>query len=477
MVDENPIKLIWRDRSALLQHPVRIHPLNYAGELMEDKIASCNELLKKRKIDAMVLTHLDSVCWLLNIRGDDVPYTPLVRAFIVVNAAEEVTVFSDVTAFPEEVAHYLGTIRIVPMETFPRFLSEFSEQSTVFIDPKHTPMAVQKILDNAGAQVVCGQDICLARKAVKNPKELQGARNAHLRDGVAMCMFLAWLEDFLKTGEEICESEIANRLYMFRQDASDRIERGTYLGISFPSIVAFNENAAVVHYRPRLGKDKIIKGDGLLLIDSGGQYVDGTTDVTRTLAIGNVNDAQRKIFTRVLKGLLAVSQMLFPSERSMVGCSMDVIARMVLWRAGFDYLHGTGHGVGSCLSVHESPPSLTSSRAGEAPLVEGMIMSCEPGYYREGEFGMRIENLLAVKSAVTVEGGDIPMHSFATLTLVPIDRRLIFPSLLTSAERNWIDRYHAKIIEKVTQYLDPKTQLWLEKACSPLGNLKDMLSV
>lgn len=458
-VEHNPIDRVWLDRPLPPNAPAVLHP--HAGQTSAEKLTAVAAQLQKQGADATILTAPDSVCWLLNIRGRDVPRNPFLLSYAVVTADAEVTLICDPAQITPEVAAALGeSVSLVPWGLLDVLLGGL-RQLRIALDRSTAPVALAMKLRNIGAQVIWQMDPCALPKARKNPVELAGARAAHRRDGAALCDFLFWLDQVLPGPWN--EAQLGERLH------AKRVEWGQRLGMplcddSFDAIVGFNGNGAIVHYRADPASAALVDRDGVLLIDSGGQYIDGTTDVTRTIAVGAGMEAARAPFTQVLKGMIAVSTARFPAGCK--GSELDGFARRALWAAGRDYDHGTGHGVGSYLSVHEGPARL--SKAGAVALEAGMILSNEPGFYARDQFGIRIENLVVVTPAQPVPGGDRPMFGFETLTLAPIDRRLMAVELLTAEERVWLDAYHARVLAEVGPLLDAPARDWLMRACRPL---------
>ncbi len=457
----NILDRIWRDRPPRPAGPIRIHPEDLAGESGAAKRARLAETLRRAGHRAAVLTLPDALCWLLNIRGADIPRTPVVQGFAILHDDARVTLFIDPARLDTALSEHLGEgVTPRPPEAFEPALR--SLQGPVRVDPATAPLAVADALAEAGVAVAWAADPCTLPKARKNPAEIAGIRAAHLRDGAAMVEFLAWLDARAAevcNGARLTEVEVVQALEGFRHAT------GQLHDISFDTIAGSGPHGAIVHYRVTGETDRPLAAGEVLLVDSGGQYPDGTTDVTRTLAIGPPPPAAVAAFTRVLQGMIAISRLRWP--KGLAGCHLDAVARAPLWLAGQDYDHGTGHGVGAFLGVHEGPQRL--SRQSEVPLEPGMVLSNEPGYYREGEFGIRIENLVAVTEAPGFpEGDDRSMYQFETLTWVPIDRRLIDTAELTKAERDWLDRYHRNTRERLAGGLSAAASDWLEWATAPL---------
>ena len=458
LLDGNLVDAIWTDQPPPPTGAVHAHPEALAGESAADKRARVAADVAKEGAAAAVLTLPDSIAWLLNIRGADVPRNPAPLAFALLRADGGATVFAAEDKFDGAVRAHLGDeVSIAPPEAFAPALDALAGE-TVMVDRASAPAFVARRLEGAGATVLWRRDPCILPKAVKNAVEIEGARAAQLRDAAAMARFLRWLSE---EGPEGGLDEIA----VVKALEAFRAEDPRLRDIAFETICGAGEHGAIVHYRVTRATNRAVRPGELLLIDSGGQYADGTTDVTRTVAVGPVADPEAaRLFTLVLKGVIAVSRARFPERTT--GREIDPLARAALWSAGRDYDHGTGHGVGAYLNVHEGPQNL--SRRGAEALKPGMILSNEPGCYIEGRFGIRIENLVVVTRPEAVAGGDRPMMGFETLTWVPIDRALIARDLLDAAERRWLDDYHAEVLRRVAPLVDADTAAWLAMACAPL---------
>ncbi|ARU00344.1 aminopeptidase P family protein [Yoonia vestfoldensis] len=448
---DNLVDRIWQDQPAPPDAPFTLQPLEFAGE---DHAAKRARLAQALAADACLLTLPDSIAWLLNIRGSDIPRNPVPQGFAILHRTGAVTLFAH-AGKADGITDHLGPD--VTLRDMADFLPDLQEMTgAVQIDPKTCPDLLATRL--AAAQILHAPDPCILPKACKNATEIAGARAAHDRDAVAMVRFLAWLDATSPQGG-LSEIDVVRALESFRRAT------GALRDISFETICGSGPNAAIVHYRVSEASNRKLGQDALLLVDSGGQYQDGTTDITRTIAIGTPTATHRACYTRVLQGMIAISRIRFP--RGLGGQHLDALARAPLWLAGMDYDHGTGHGVGSYLSVHEGPQGI--SRRSEVALQEGMILSNEPGYYRAGDFGIRIENLIVTIKAPPLPKADArDMLAFETLTSVPFDRRLIDVDLLTVAERDWIDRYHADTLATVGPRLDHASLAWLVAACAPL---------
>ena len=460
-VTGNPVDAIWTGRPPPPIAPVVAHSEAFAGSSSAEKRNQAAETLCERRQDVVVLSAPDSIAWLLNIRGGDVPYAPLALAFAVLHADASVELFIDPRKLTPGVREHLGEqVSVAAMEGLGPALDRLgADKKTVRVDPDGTPDWVAGRLRTAGAGIVSDPDPCALAKAVKNTVELEGIRATHRRDGAALSRFLAWLAREAPNGT-LSEISAAERLEAFRRDNEN------FRGPSFPTISASASNGAVVHYRPSPETDRILETGSLYLLDSGGQYLDGTTDVTRTVAIGAPTEEMRARFTRVLKGHIALATTRFP--KGTTGPQLDTLARLALWEVGLDYDHGTGHGVGNYLGVHEGPQRI-SKLANRVALRPGMVVSNEPGYYKTGAYGIRIENLVAVTSEEPPEGAEKELFGFETLTLAPIDLTLVARELLTENEAAWLDAYHARVRETLTPLVDEDTAAWLRRATRPVG--------
>ncbi|MRX49343.1 M24 family metallopeptidase [Paracoccus sp. S-4012] len=451
----NPVDAVWQDRPAPPVGPARLHDDAVAGQTAAGKRAAIAAELEKAGQGAAVLTLPDSISWLLNIRGSDLPRNPVVQAFALIEANGRVAVFADPAKFDAGLRARLGNeVSFLPPSAFAAALQTLT--GPVRIDPATVPQAVADELESLGIAIAEAPDPVLLPKARKNPAELRGMRDAHLKDAVAMARLLHWLDG--AAPGSLTEIDVVRRLEGFRREAGIR-------DISFDTIAGSGPHGALPHYRVSEASNRVLGEGELLVLDSGGQYDEGTTDITRTLAIGPVAEAARDPYTRVLRGMIAISRARFP--RGLSGRDIDPLARQFLWAAGMDYDHGTGHGVGAALCVHEGPARI--SRLSEVPLEPGMILSNEPGYYREGAFGIRIENLLAVRDLrreASPDGRD--MLGFETLTWVPIETRLILPGQMSGEEVAWLDAYHAEVRERVAPLLEGEVREWLVRVTAPL---------
>ncbi len=463
--DDNPLDAVWTDRPDPPLAPVVIQSEAFAGRGAAEKRDEIAGILAEGRLDAAVLADPASIAWLLNIRGGDVDHTPLPLSFALLRADARVDLFVDSRKLsPAIEAHLGGAVRVRPPDAFADALdSPDWSGRRVRVDRAHTPFAVTERLTRAGAIVDPGEDPCALPKACKNPVELAGCRAAHLRDGAALCRFLAWLAREGGSGrvDELAAEAMAEAV---RRDGLH------YRGLSFPSIVGSGPNGAIVHYGVTEETNRLLRPGELFLLDSGAQYLDGTTDVTRTMAVApdikDPGDEIRRRFTLVLKGHIAVSSAVFPVGTS--GGQLDILARRALWAEGLDYDHGTGHGVGSFLSVHEGPQRI-SKAGGGGPLKPGMVLSVEPGYYKPEGYGIRLENLVAVVEAPMPAGGERPLLAFEPLTLAPFDRALIDPGLLDARETAWLDSYHARVAAEIGPLVDGETAVWLEGATRKIG--------
>lgn len=457
---DNLIDRCWSDRPAAQVEPALLLGIEFTGESSRDKRLRIGEQVAAAGADAALVFAPDSVSWLLNVRGTDVPMLPVLQAFAVLSCDGQMTVVTHSKRIPQGFAEHVGDgVTVVPEADAAAFLAGFSGRR-VLVDEEGANAWTRQLLEQGGAELVAGEDPVLLPKAAKNSVEIEGAFNAHLRDAVAETRFLAWLDAEVAAGRLHDEDTLAEKLYDFRSLGEH------FHGSSFDTISAAGSNAAMCHYNHRDADEpgKLEMGS-VYLVDSGGQYTDGTTDITRTLAIGEPGEELRRLYTLVLKGHIALDQARFPVGTT--GTHLDALARQFLWREGFDYDHGTGHGVGAFLSVHESPQRI--ARAWNSTvLAPGMIVSNEPGYYRDGGFGIRCENLLVV-TEVTDCPGDVPMLGFEALTLVPFDNRLLMPELLSAQELAWLDAYHRRVKEALAPLLDGAVRDWLEQATQPVS--------
>jgi len=458
-VGDNPIDAIWSDRPQPPLGAVVPHDLRFAGEDTTAKLARIAAEMQKSPADALVVSDPQGVSWLFNIRGSDIPHTPVVLAFALVPKQGRPVLYVDLRKLGNDMRSRLEEVADVrPGAAFERDLAALGkERRAVRLDAGTCPEAIARLVVESGGQVIRGSDPLAPMKAVKNAVEIAGARAAQQRDGAAVTRFLAWFDREAPRGA-LTEIDAVEALESFRRDT------GLLKDVSFPTIAGAGPDGAIVHYRVTRKTNRRIADGDLFLIDSGGQYEDGTTDITRTVPVGAPTPDMRRAFTLVLKGHIAIARAVFPDGAT--GAQLDTLARQYLWQAGLDFDHGTGHGVGSYLSVHEGPARI--STLGTAPLKRGMILSNEPGYYRAGAFGIRIENLVLVTEAAPVAGAEKPLNAFETLTLAPIDTRLVESALLSGAEVGWLNAYHARVREALAPLLDAPTRAWLITATAPL---------
>ncbi|WP_193182876.1 aminopeptidase P family protein [Nisaea sediminum] len=460
LLESNPLDAIWSDRPEPPAEPMKPHPTAYAGRRSEEKRAEIGAVLSEAKVDALLVTSAESIAWLLNIRGEDVRNTPLCLCFAILSADGTAELFVDPRKIGDEIRAHLGNaVTIRSRDELGAALDGIAAAGrTLRIDPESAPAWPMERIRAGGGKLDTEADPIIAAKAMKNDVELTGVRAAHLRDGLAYARFLCWFAARAHQGG-LDEMTLVERLHGFRA------EHEMFRGPSFDTISGAGPNGAIVHYRVTEESNRNLNPGEIYLVDSGAQYLDGTTDITRTLSTGVVGDEEQRCFTLVLKGMIALSEAVFPAGTT--GGQLDALARRALWAAGLDYDHGTGHGVGAYLGVHEGPQRI-SKTGGGAELKPGMIISNEPGYYRAGAFGIRIENLVFVEER-EVAGAERPMLGFETLTLAPIDRALIDLSLLDRHEIAWLDAYHARVRDTLGPELDPETAAWLVDATAPLA--------
>ncbi len=454
----NPIDTAWEDRPAAPNAPLTVQPKKLAGRDHGDKRKQIASIISEKNADAALITAPASIAWLLNVRGGDVMCSPLPLASLVINKDASVELFIDPDKVTPKVRKHFGNqVSISPEDKLPDYLGGFNGK-TILVDPAGSSSFMFDTLDAAGANIIKTMDPIALPKARKNGAEIAGATSAHVRDGAAVTNFLHWLATQAQDGS-VDEIIAAQRLENFRECT------GLLKDLSFESISGAGSNGAIVHYRVSTATTKKLEPGSLFLIDSGGQYVDGTTDITRTVPIGKPTREMRKSFTLVLKGHIALSRVRFPVGTT--GHALDALARMSLWAHGLDYDHGTGHGVGAYLGVHEGPQRIAKSPS-SIPLDPGMIVSNEPGYYKTGAFGIRIENLQYVTEPVPIKGGERDMMGFHTLTLAPINRQLIVKKMLSKAEIKWLNRYHKRVRREISPLVNDEVKLWLHTACKKL---------
>jgi Xaa-Pro aminopeptidase len=458
MEKQDLVEAIWGEaRPELPKTPVRPHPVKYAGKSVQEKLEDICELMAVRNVQAYVISALDELAWLFNLRGSDVAFNPVFVAYAIVKK-DKAILFLDLAKVTDEARDALpGAVALAPYGAFRSHLVALGKEgAAVMLDPATTNAKTVSTLLCAGAAIRREPGVIPPMKAAKNAAEIKGMRDCHVRDGIAMVKFFSWLEQALG-GPRLTELVVADKLQSFRDDGK------TFIGMSFGTIAAFGPHGAIVHYAPTPESNIPIKGDNLLLVDSGGQYCDGTTDITRTVAIGTPTKEQKVAYSLVLRGHLALGSTLFPEGTN--GYQLDVIARSELWRGALNYGHGTGHGIGAALCVHEGPFSV-SLRKNLTPLKLGYTLSNEPGYYKTGAFGVRIENLVRVVEKVRNDSGNF--LGFEDLTLCPYDRRLILPALLGDEGRKLVNSYHAKVLARLSPHLEGDEKKWLARATKPI---------
>jgi Xaa-Pro aminopeptidase len=461
-VDINPLDAAWDDQPAPSAAPVAVHDVALAGQSAVEKREVIADWLNVNGLDTTVMTALDSIAWTFNIRGTDVSHTPVGLAFALLHSDATADLFIAPEKVTDAVRAHLGnSVRIHDRDAFEAALADLKDKK-VAVDPDRAVAAIFTALEAAGAKIERHRDPAVLPKAIKNETELGGTRAAHVRDGVAVARFLQWMEDVAPQGG-LDELGAAAKLRAFRE------EGGGLVDLSFDTISAAGPNGALPHYKVDETTNRAIETGTLYLVDSGGQYADGTTDITRTIAIGAPTADMRRRFTQVLKGHIALATARFPKGTR--GSQLDILARQYLWADGVDYAHGTGHGVGTYLAVHEGPQRIAKPAGGQAgteePLHAGMILSNEPGYYKAGAFGIRIENLVIVVP-LSIDGAEEDMLGFETITFAPIAQNLVETALLSSAEADWLDAYHAEVFEKLAPVMSADDRGWLAAACAPL---------
>ncbi len=455
-VETNPVDAVWTDRPAPSLAPAVPHGLEFAGKAHQEKLTDIAAWLKSRGADAAILSALDSIAWALNIRGADVARTPVALSYAVAKADGTLDLFIAKEKLTAELRAHLGNrVAIRERADFADALARDFAGKKIAVDPERAVAAIFAALENGGAKVDAARDPVVLAKAIKNGQEIAGHDAAQLRDNAALVRFLHWISVEGPKGTQT-ELSAAAQLRAFRE------QTGCLVDLSFDTISGAGPNGAVVHYRAEDKTNRAIAPDMLYLVDSGGQYRDGTTDITRTLAIGSPSAEMRERFTLVLKGHIAIARAVFPQGTR--GSQLDALARRALWERGFDYAHGTGHGVGSFLSVHEGPQRIATFGGGDEPLRAGMFLSNEPGYYKTGEYGIRIENPVPVE-AREVPGPEHPIPYLRHLPYVPIDRALVVPEMLDAGEREWLNGYHAEVLRRVGPLVEGDVRAWLEGAC------------
>src|SRR5215218_8031324 len=457
-VDSNPLDQVWTERPAPPLGPVSVHGVQFSGEIEAEKLKRIRLEIHKLGAEALVLSDSHAVAWAFNIRGADVSHTPLPLSYALVPKDGRPTIFIDHRKLSNLTRDHLEQSADVrePDALVPDLTELARGGAVIALDSATAADALSRLIAGAGGKPLRGNDPVSLLKAVKNITEIEGTRTAHQRDAVALTRFLAWIDHEAPSGA-LTEIDTVEALETFRRQTC------ALKDVSFPTIAGTGPNGAIVHYRVTRRSNRRISSGDLLLIDSGAQYEDGTTDVTRTIAIGEPTEEMRDRFTRVLRGHIAIARATFPDGTT--GAQLDSLARQYLWHAGLDFEHGTGHGVGSYLSVHEGPARI--SKLGTTPLKRGMILSNEPGYYKTDRFGIRIENLELVVAA-DIAGAEKPVNAFETLTLAPIDRRLIDLNMLDGEELSWLNDYHARVRHEVRPHLDEATKVWLDQATAEL---------
>ena len=462
-LSRNPVDEIWTDRPPVPLGRVEIQPLQFAGELAKSKLARLAEAVAESGATHAILTDPSSVAWAFNIRGSDVPHTPLALSFAVLSGDGNHLLFIDKRKLPIEPEAYLTQLCDLraPSELENAIIGLARAGAKVSLDPALAAEKLRTLVRDNGGHVVEAPDPARLPRATKNEAEIAGSRAAHRRDGAAVSRFLCWLDR--TNPETLDEIAAVKKLEEFRRTAGEETQM-PLRDVSFPTISGAGPNGAVIHYRVSVATNRRMAPGELYLVDSGAQYQDGTTDITRTIALGVPTEEMRERFTLVLKGMIGISMLCFPAGTR--GMDIDAFARIALWKHGCDFAHGTGHGIGSYLAVHEGPQRI--AKTGTQKLLTGMMLSNEPGYYKEGHYGIRIENLILVKEPAPIEGGDIAMHAFETLTLAPIDRRLVKIDLLSTDELDWLNAYHARVLNEIGPVVDGETLKWLEEATAPL---------
>ena len=462
----DPLKLIWKDRPAIPENPVEIHPLDCAGETAHDKIARIRQALREKHADGMLMSALDDIAWTLNLRGSDVYCNPVFVSYLLMST-KEVTLYINKVKLSPEVIAYLNTegVGVAPYENVSKGLKDYFEYN-ILLDPDEVNYTLYEVVRRQesgvrnAVEIVEEESPVKRMKTVKNEREIAGFRSAMLKDGIAMVKFLKWLSEYSENSEysECSEISVSDKLEALRA------EQPLYRGLSFDTIAGYQAHGAIVHYEATPETDIPLKPEGFLLLDSGTQYLDGTTDITRTIALGPLTEEQKRIYTLVLKGHIQIELCKFPSGAS--GTQLDILAREALWREGLNYLHGTGHGVGSFLNAHEGPHQIRMEWK-PAPLVAGMTVTDEPGIYLAGKFGVRIENTLLVTPYKETEFGQF--LQFESLTLCPIDKSPIIVDMLLPEELSWLNTYHQRVFDTLSPHLSPSESAWLRTACAPLA--------
>ena len=449
----DPLSQIWRNRPAVPENKVEIYPMEYSGEAAHDKIARIRKALRELHADGMLMSALDDIAWTLNLRGSDVHCNPVFVSYLLISS-KEVTLYINKVKLQPDVLAYLSAegVGVAPYEDVKKGLKDYFEYN-ILLDPDEVNYTLYKTV---GREIVEAESPVKRLKTIKNEREIAGFKSAMLKDGIAMVKFLKWLKPAVEAGGQT-EMSVDEKL------TSLRAEQPLFRGLSFDTIAGYQAHGAIVHYEATPATDAPLKAEGLLLLDSGGQYLDGTTDITRTIALGPLTDEQRHVYTLVLKGHIQIELCKFPSGSS--GTQIDILARKDMWREGLNYLHGTGHGVGTYLNVHEGPHQFRMEWK-PAPLVAGMTITDEPGVYLADKFGVRIENTLLITPYMETEFGRF--LQFEPLTLCPIDKTPIVIDMLTQEEKLWLDNYHQKVFETLSPHLENDDVEWLREACSPI---------
>ena len=449
----DPLSQIWRNRPAVPEDKVEIYPMEYSGEAAHDKIARIRKALRELHADGMLMSALDDIAWTLNLRGSDVHCNPVFVSYLLISS-KDVTIYINKVKLQPDVLAYLSAegVGVAPYEDVKKGLKDYFEYN-ILLDPDEVNYTLYKTV---GREIVEAESPVKRLKTIKNEREIAGFKSAMLKDGIAMVKFLKWLKPAVEAGGQT-EMSVDEKL------TSLRAEQPLFRGLSFDTIAGYQAHGAIVHYEATPATDAPLKAEGLLLLDSGGQYLDGTTDITRTIALGPLTDEQRHIYTLVLKGHIQIELCKFPSGSS--GTQIDILARKDMWREGLNYLHGTGHGVGTYLNVHEGPHQFRMEWK-PAPLVAGMTITDEPGVYLTDKFGVRIENTLLITPYMETEFGRF--LQFESLTLCPIDKTPIVIDMLTQEEKLWLDNYHQKVFETLSPHLENDDVEWLREACSPI---------
>lgn len=453
----DPLALIWKDRPPIPDHPVEIYPMEYAGESAHDKITRIRKALREKHADGMLMSALDDIAWTLNLRGTDVHCNPVFVSYLLISS-KDVTLYINKVKLSSQVEAYLKAegVGIAPYENIAKGLKDYFEYN-ILLDPDEVNYTLYKVVESkVGAVVGDLQSPVKQMKTIKNPTEIAGFRSAMLKDGIAMVKFLKWLKPAVEAGGQT-EMSIDKKLTSFRAEQPD------FRDISFDTIAGYQAHGAIVHYEATPETDIPLKPEGFLLLDSGAQYLDGTTDITRTIALGPLTDEQKRVYTLVLKGHIQIELCKFPSGAS--GTQIDILAREAMWREGLNYLHGTGHGVGTYLNVHEGPHQFRMEWK-PAPLVAGMTITDEPGIYLEGKFGVRIENTLLITPYMETQFGQF--LQFESLTLCPIDKAPIIKEMLLQEEIDWLNQYHQRVFDTLSPHLNDEETSWLLESCKAI---------